>query len=148
MIIENMRQRLARITKFGNDLRALAGMGLNNASLQELIQAGPIAGGTMAAALVKEGQSAVSQVNTFQSGIDLAGSAIGDIAARSQFGMGTAEAQGVINTRIEVKEGAVQIIFGDNLDNETRDDIRETVNAAITEAMAELARELANSRAS
>ena len=148
MIIDNMRQRLAKITKFGTDLRTLAGLGLNNASLQELIQAGPIAGGAMAAALVKEGQSAVSQVNTFQSGIDLAGSAIGDIAARSQFGMGTAEAQGVINTRIEVREGAVQIIFGDNLDNETRSDIRDTVNAAITEAMSELARELANSRAS
>jgi phage-related protein len=148
MIIDNMRQRLAKITKFGTDLRTLAGLGLNNASLQELISAGPIAGGAMAAALVKEGQSAVSQVNTFQSGIDLAGSAIGDIAARSQFGMGTAEAQGVVNTTIEVKEGAVQIIFGDNLDTETRSDIRDTVNAAITEAMAELARELANSRAS
>ena len=148
MIIDNMRQRLAKITKFGNDLRTLAGLGLNNASLQELIQAGPIAGGAMAAALVKEGQSAVSQVNSFQSGIDLAGSAIGDIAARSQFGMGTAEAQGVVNTTIEVKEGAVQIIFGDNLDNETRGDIRDTINAAITEAMAQLARELSNSRAS
>lgn len=147
MIIDNMRQRLAKITQFGNDLRALAGLGLNNASLQELISAGPVAGGAMAAALLKEGQSAVSQVNTFQSGIDLAGSAIGDIAARSQFGMGTAEAQGVVNTKIEVKEGAVQIIFGDNLDTETRSDIRETVNAAITEAMAELARELANQRA-
>jgi phage-related protein len=148
MIIDNMRQRLAKITKFGTDLRTLAGLGLNNASLQELIQAGPIAGGAMAAALVKEGQSAVSQVNSFQSGIDLAGSAIGDIAARSQFGMGTAEAQGVVNTTIEVREGAVQIIFGDNLDNETRGDIRDTINAAITEAMAQLARELTNSRTS
>jgi len=147
MIIDNMRQRLAKITKFGTDLRTLAGLGLNNASLQELIQAGPVAGGAMAAALVKEGQSAVSQVNSFQSGIDLAGSAIGDIAARSQFGMGTVEAQGVVNTTIEVKEGAVQIVFGDNLDNETRTDIRETVNSAIAEAMAELARELANQRA-
>ena len=146
MIIDNMRQRLAKITKFGTDLRALAGLGLNNASLQELIQAGPIAGGAMAAALVKEGQSAVSQVNSFQSGINLAGSAIGDIASRSQFGMGTVEAQGVVNTTIEVKEGAVQIVFGDNLDNETRSDIRETVNSAITEAMAQLARELANQR--
>lgn len=148
MIIDNMRQRLAKITKFGTDLRTLAGLGLNNASLQELIQAGPVAGGAMAAALVKEGQSAVSQVNSFQSGIDLAGSAIGDIAARSQFGMGTVEAQGVVNTTIEVREGAVQIVFGDNLDTETRSDIRETVNAAITQAMAELARELANQRAS
>lgn len=148
MIIDNMRQRLAKITKFGTDLRTLAGLGLNNASLQELISAGPVAGGAMAAALVKEGQSAVSQVNSFQSGIDLAGSAIGDIAARSQFGMGTEEAKGVVNTKIEIKEGAVQIIFGDNLDNETRTDIRETVNSAIAEAMAELARELANSRAS
>jgi phage-related protein len=146
MIIDNMRQRLAKITKFGNDLRALAGMGLNNASLQELIQAGPIAGGTMAAALLKEGQSAVTQVNTFQSGIDLAGSAVGDIAARSQFGMGTVEAQGVVNTRIEVKEGAVQIVFGEGIDSETKTDIRETVNDAIKEAMAELAREIANSR--
>jgi phage-related protein len=148
MIIDNMRQRLAKITKFGTDLRTLAGLGLNNASLQELIQAGPIAGGAMAAALVKEGQSAVSQVNTFQSGIDLAGSAIGDIAARSQFGMGTAEAQGVVNTTIEVREGAVQIVFGENIDSETRGDIRETVNEAIRQAMAELAREIANQRAS
>ena len=146
MIIDNMRQRLAKITQFGNDLRALAGLGLNNASLQELIQAGPVAGGAMAAALLKEGQSAVSQVNTFQSGIDLAGSAIGDIAARSQFGMGTEEAKGVVNTRIEVKEGAVQIVFGDNVDSETKTDIREVVNDAIKEAMAELAREIANSR--
>ena len=148
MIIDNMRQRLAKITKFGNDLRALAGLGLNNASLQELIQAGPIAGGTMAAALLKEGQSAVTQVNTFQSGIDLAGSAVGDIAARSQFGMGVTEAQGVVNTRIEVKEGAVQIVFGEGIDSETKGDIRDAVNDAIKEALAELAREIANSRAS
>lgn len=147
MIIDNMRQRLAKITAFGNDLRALAGLGLNNASLQELISAGPVAGGAMAAALLKEGQSAVSQVNTFQSGIDLAGTAIGDIAARSQFGMGTVEAQGVVNTKIEVKEGAVQIIFGDNLDTATKTDIRDAVNSAIADAMAELARELANQRA-
>jgi phage-related protein len=147
MIIDNMRQRLAKITAFGNDLRALAGLGLNNASLQELISAGPVAGGAMAAALLKEGQSAVSQVNTFQGGIDLAGSAIGDIAARSQFGMGTVEAQGVVNTTIEVKEGAVQINFGDNLDSATKTDIRDTINAAITQAMADLARELANARA-
>jgi hypothetical protein len=146
MIIDNMRQRLAKITKFGTDLRTLAGLGLNNASLQELIQAGPIAGGAMAAALVKEGQSAVSQVNTFQSGINLASSAIGDIATRSQFGMGTAEAEGVVNTKIEIKEGAVQIVFGENIDSETRGDIREIVNSAITEALAELAREIANAR--
>jgi phage-related protein len=146
MIIDNMRQRLAKITKFGSDLRALAGLGLNNASLQELIQAGPIAGGTMAAALLKEGQSAVTQVNTFQSGIDLAGSAVGDIAARSQFGMGIEEAKGVVNTRIEVKEGAVQIVFGENIDSETKGDIRDAVQDAIKEALAELAREIANQR--
>ena len=146
MIIDNMRQRLAKITQFGTDLRTLAGLGLNNASLQELIQAGPVAGGAMAAALVKEGQSAVSQVNSFQSGIDLAGSAIGDIAVRSQFGMGTAEAQGVVNTNIEIKEGAVVINFGDNIDSETRGDIKEIVNSAVTEALSELAREIANAR--
>ena len=147
MIIDNMRQRLAKITKFGTDLRALAGLGLNNASLQELIQAGPIAGGTMAAALLKEGQSAVSQVNTFQGGIDLAGSAIGDIASRSQFGMGTQEAQAIVNTKIEVKEGAVQIVFGSDLSNESRASIKEIVNGAISQAMDDLARELANQRA-
>jgi hypothetical protein len=114
--------------------------------LQELIQAGPVAGGAMAAALVKEGQSAVSQVNSFQSGIDLAGSAIGDIAVRSQFGMGVNEAKGIVNTTIEIKEGAVQIVFGDNIDSESRGDIKEIVNSAITEALAELAREIANAR--
>lgn len=146
MILDNMRQRLAKITKFGNDLRALAGLGLNNASLQELIQAGPIAGGTMAAALLKEGQSAVSQVNTFQGGIDLAGSAIGDIAAKSQYGMGNVEAQGIMETKIEVKEGAIVINFGEGIDTETKGDIRDAVNDAIKEALAELAREIANQR--
>lgn len=147
MILDNMRQRLAKISEFGNNLRELARMGLNNTSLQELISAGPIAGGAMAKALVKEGESAISQVNALQSGISMAGTAIGDIATRSQYGMGIAEAQGIVgDTNIEIKEGAVQIVFGADVTAESRQEIRDTVNSAIKQALDDLAREIANQR--
>jgi len=142
MIYANLQQRLARITEFGKDLKTLAGMGLNNAYLQELIGAGPEAGDKMAKALIGAGKSGVEKVNTLQSAIDVGAYAIGDIGAKSQFNMGVAEAKGVQATTVQTfQNGAFQFHFGANVDHATRVEMNKWMTKAIKQAFAEAVRQ-------
>ena len=142
MITANLQQRLARITEFGDDLKKLKGMGLNNAYIQELIGAGPVAGDKMAKALISAGKGGVKQVNTLQGAIDVASYAIGDIGAKSQFGMGVAEAKGVQATTVQTFEnGAFQFHFGANVDKATQLEMEKSMKIAIKSALAEAVRQ-------
>jgi len=142
MIIANLSQRFARITEFGNDLKKLRSMKLNPAYLQELISAGPDAGGKMAKALINAGKGGVDQVNTLQTAIDTASFAVGDIAAKSQFGMGVAEAKGVQATTVQTfQNGAFQFSFGANVDATTRAEMTKEMTKAIKTALAEAVRQ-------
>jgi uncharacterized protein YdbL (DUF1318 family) len=62
-ITRNIAKLLERTKKFASSISQLSGMGLNSALLQQVIQAGPMAGSQLAAALVGGGGAFISQLN-------------------------------------------------------------------------------------
>ena len=62
-IIRNMNKLLAKMKSFSMNVRELATMGLDPALLQQVIQAGPVAGSRLAAALVAGGAGALGEIN-------------------------------------------------------------------------------------
>ncbi len=63
-ITRNIAKLLERTKSFASNISQLSGMGLNSALLQQVIQAGPMAGSQLAAALVGGGSAFVSQLNS------------------------------------------------------------------------------------
>jgi hypothetical protein len=76
-IIRNMNKLLAKMRDFSANVRNLATMGLDPALLQQVIQAGPVAGSRLAAALVAGGAGALGELNA---GFMQAGSLASEIA--------------------------------------------------------------------
>jgi hypothetical protein len=76
-IIRNMNKLLTKMRDFSTNVRELATMGLDPALLQQVIQAGPVAGARLASALVAGGAGALSQINA---GFAQAGSLASEIA--------------------------------------------------------------------
>jgi hypothetical protein len=76
-IIRNMNKLLAKMKSFSTNVRELATMGLDPALLQQVIQAGPVAGSRLAAALVAGGAGALGEINA---GFMQAGSLASEIA--------------------------------------------------------------------
>jgi hypothetical protein len=76
-IIRNMNKLLAKMKDFSTNVRNLATMGLDPALLQQIIQAGPVAGARLAGALVAGGAGALGQINA---GFMQAGSLASEIA--------------------------------------------------------------------
>jgi hypothetical protein len=62
-ITRNIAKLLERTKNFARSISQLSGMGLNSALLQQVIQAGPMAGSQLAAALVSGGSSFIGQLN-------------------------------------------------------------------------------------
>jgi hypothetical protein len=62
-ITRNISKLLERTKSFAKNISQLSGMGLNSALLQQVIQAGPMAGSQLAAAIVGGGGSFVGQLN-------------------------------------------------------------------------------------
>jgi hypothetical protein len=62
-IIRNMNKLLAKMKSFSANVKSLATMGLDPALLQQVIQAGPVAGSRLAAALVAGGAGALGEIN-------------------------------------------------------------------------------------
>ena len=76
-IIRNMNKLLAKMKSFSSNVKSLATMGLDPALLQQVIQAGPVAGSRLAAALVAGGAGALGEINA---GFMQAGSLASEIA--------------------------------------------------------------------
>lgn len=76
-IIRNMNKLLAKMKSFSANVKSLATMGLDPALLQQVIQAGPVAGSRLAAALVAGGAGAIGEISA---GFMQAGSLASEIA--------------------------------------------------------------------
>lgn len=131
MVLANMRARLTAVRKFGRYLVDLKKLGLNNASLQDVIAAGPVAGSQIAAALLAQGRRAIRQVNTLESAYGRASAQVGQVGARSQFGMTTGQAQAIKQTRVDVRDGAITINVGGDVGPRIRREIRQGVHDAL-----------------
>jgi hypothetical protein len=76
-IIRNMNKLLTKMKDFSANVKSLATMGLDPALLQQIIQAGPVAGARLAGALVAGGAGALGEINA---GFMQAGSLASEIA--------------------------------------------------------------------
>jgi hypothetical protein len=63
-ITRNIAKLLEKTKRFAKDITQLSGLGLNSALLQQVIQAGPIAGSQLASAIVGGGSAFISQLNS------------------------------------------------------------------------------------
>ena len=140
-ITSYLQDKLRQIKDFGAQLKSLKSLGLNNTSLQEIISAGPDTGGKLAAALLAEGQKAISEVNTLEAQISNASKLVGVTGAESQFGMSLANAQGMLTTNVTMKDGAVVINFGTGTSKADAAEIKQAVQDAIKKALQAAAQE-------
>ena len=98
-IIRNMDKLLARVKSFSANITKLSSMGLDPELLQQVIQAGPVAGARLAAGLVAGGSGALSRINAGFGEIQTLGSEIGMTGTQSRFG--TQTQQNIYNINVE-----------------------------------------------
>lgn len=140
-IVKQMRERLAMVRTFGNRLKKLQKLGLNPASIQDIIAAGPEAGSQIAAALLEQGMSAIREVNTLQKQYTASAGQVGLVGAQAEYGMTAGEARGRVQTSFNVKTLTVNV--GEGVSATDAAHIRRQVKAAVNEAMREANREAA-----
>lgn len=140
-IIGGLQAKLAQIKTFGKQLKDLRALGLGDAALQQIVQAGPEAGGQLAAALLAEGRSAIKTVNTLQSQISSQANAIGTTAAESATGLSAAGARGLQQTNVKFDKGSVVVNVGAGTSAADRAAINAAVQDAVTQALRSARRE-------
>jgi hypothetical protein len=90
-ITRNIAKLLERTKSFASNISQLSGMGLNSALLQQVIQAGPLAGSALAQALVGGGSGFVGQLNQAYGEFGNLASGIAGAGATSAFNNPTVE---------------------------------------------------------
>ena len=84
-ITRNMDKLLVRLRSFADNVKQLAGMGLNPALLQQVISAGPMAGARLAESLVMGGAGALAAINAGYSEFGALSSQIAQTGTESLF---------------------------------------------------------------
>jgi hypothetical protein len=84
-ITKNIQKLLMRTKSFANDIKKLAGLGLNSTLLQQVISAGPMAGGRLASALVGGGSGFINELNQSFSEFGGLASGIAGVATQGAF---------------------------------------------------------------
>jgi Skp family chaperone for outer membrane proteins len=105
-IIRNMNKLLSKVRDFSKNISQLATLGLDPALLQQVIQAGPVAGARLASALVAGGAGALGEINAGFSQIGSLASEIATTGTQSLFGQGKQETIYNINVSGGVGSGA------------------------------------------
>jgi hypothetical protein len=100
-ITRNIAKLLEKTKSFATNISKLSGLGLNSALLQQVIQAGPMAGGQLASALVGGGSGFIEQINSAYGEM---GNLAGGIA-----GVATA---GAFNNRATVNNYSIEVTGG------------------------------------
>ena len=98
-IIRNMDKLLTRVKAFSSNITKLSSMGLDPKLLQQVINAGPIAGAKLAANLVAGGVGGLAAINRGFSELGTVAGEIGMTGTQAQFQ--TAQQQQIININIE-----------------------------------------------
>jgi hypothetical protein len=100
-ITRNIQKLLARTKDFAKNITSLSKQGLSNDLLQQVIAAGPIAGGRLAQALATAGGGTIRDLNRSFAEFGGIASGIAGVGTRSEF----ANRQVVNNYKIEVNGG-------------------------------------------
>jgi hypothetical protein len=84
-ITRNIGKLLEKTKGFSKDIARLSGLGLNSNLLQQVIQAGPVAGSRLASAIVGGGSSFIKQLNSAYGEMGGLASGIAGVGTRSAF---------------------------------------------------------------
>jgi tape measure domain-containing protein len=128
-IQSSLQGKLAGVQKFLADVKKLAGMGLSKSLLSQIFGMGPTDGLPFAEALVNGGQTALNQINDFQSAIDATSNQLGAFAGDNQFGSQIAAEQHEINVTIQVAGNVT-----------AEKDLAKTIATAVREELAKEAK--------
>lgn len=85
-LLSNINRLIAQTKKFADNIRTLAGQNLNATLLNQLIAAGPMEGGRLAASLVQSGLGTVQQLNASYSEFQGLSAGIAATGTMQQFG--------------------------------------------------------------
>jgi hypothetical protein len=125
-ITRNIAKLLEKTKSFAKNIASLSGLGLNSTLLQQVIQAGPNAGGQLASALVGGGSAFIEQLNSAYTELGNLASGIAGIGTERAF----ANAQTVNNYSIEVTGGiATSAEVGRSVVNAIKDFERQSGTA-------------------
>ena len=91
--LQGLRDQVAGIVKYGNDVKTLLQMGLSQQSLQAVLDAGGESGAAIAAELIAGGASAIAETNDLVMAADNAAATIGIQAADQWFKAGVDNAK-------------------------------------------------------
>jgi phage-related protein len=138
LVVGDMRARVRAARAFGGNLRKLQKLGLNSASLREVLAAGPTTGNAIAEALLQGGVKSIREVNQLERQLKQTAARTGSWAADQQYGMTTRDARGVQQTRVEFKDGAVQVHVGAGADKESARMVERAVRQAMQQVMHEM----------
>jgi uncharacterized protein YdbL (DUF1318 family) len=100
-ITRNISKLLQRTRSFASNISKLAGLGLNPQLLQQIIQAGPLAGAQLAEALASGGSAAIAGINASYNEFGELASGIAGVGTGALFGT----QQTVNNYNIDVRGG-------------------------------------------
>ena len=91
--LQGLRDQVAGIVKYGNDVKTLLQMGLSQEALQAVLDAGGESGAAIAAELIAGGASAIAETNDLVMAADNAAKTIGIQAAEQWFQAGVDNAK-------------------------------------------------------
>lgn len=91
--LQGLRDQVAGIVKYGNDVKTLLTMGLSQQALQAVLDAGGESGAAIAAELIAGGSSAIKETNDLVMAAENAAAIIGIQAAQQWFGAGVDNAK-------------------------------------------------------
>lgn len=96
-MITTLRQDLANVKTFKQNIQKLSKMGLNHAYLRQIIAAGPDQGGPIAAELVAGGWADIKQINSLETQIATAARGLGKSAAETLYDTGKDAGKGFLS---------------------------------------------------
>ncbi len=91
--LQGLRDQVAGVVKYGNDVKTLLEMGLSQEALQAVLDAGGESGAAIAAELIAGGVNAIKETNDLVMAADNAAATIGQQAATAWFGAGVDNAK-------------------------------------------------------
>ena len=95
-LLQGLQKKLGQIRAFTAKIAQLKKMGLNNTTLDQIVQAGVEGGAEYADALISGGVGNIKQVNSVQSQINSAAGALGNTSAGAMYNAGIQAAAGLV----------------------------------------------------
>lgn len=141
-VLAGFRDMAAKARVFGENLRKLRALGLDDQLFNQLVQAGVEAGGETAQALVDGGSETINELNNLFREIDTLGADLGEEVAASLYGTGIDMSNGLIagiqskQTELEGLARAMATAFNTAFSAQLNIAVQAPVNAAQAAAQA------------